>query len=211
MEGTMNTKTERQHSLDDVLTEIQALGAPPAGDGLRAWLQRYPAFKKDIINYVTAWVDVETRAALPDPAPEAVNRVVSRTMSRVQQLLDEADRSQTMSDLSAEITAAGHTLESFQRVLGIDHSILTSLAARLVRPATIPARLVREIAAALHRQLDAVRDYFRLPPQLATAHKARKRPTVRQVDFSYLVEHAALPEPDKKKWLAEQPDPVLRE
>jgi hypothetical protein len=207
----MTTKTERQHSLDDVLTEIRALGTPPAGDGLRAWLNRYPVFKKDIIAYVTAWVDIETRAETVEPAPEAVNRVVSRTMSRVQQLLDEADRQSTMHDLSTEIVRAGHSLESFQRVLGIDSSILTSLAARLVRPATIPARLVREIAEALHRQIDAVRDFFRLPPQLATAHKARKRPTAKQVDFAYLVEHAALPEPDKKKWLAEEPDPVLQE
>lgn len=207
----MTTKTERQHSLDDVLTEIRALGTPPAGDALRAWFNRYPAFKKDIIDYVTAWVDVESRAHLPDPAPEVVNRVVSRTMSRVQQLLDEADREQRIHDLSAEITAAGHSAESFQRLLGIDLSILTSLAARLVRPATIPARLVREIADALHRQIDAVRDYLRQPPQLATAHKAKKRPTARQVEFSYLVEHAQLPEDDKRKWLAEEPDPVLQD
>ncbi|MCA1373570.1 MULTISPECIES: hypothetical protein [unclassified Bradyrhizobium] len=207
----MITKTELQHSLDDVLTEIRALGTPPSGDALRAWLNLYPAFKRDIIAYVTAWVDVETRAETAEPAPEEINRVVSRTMSRVQQLLDEADRQRSIHDLSAEIATAGHSLESFQRLLCIDSSILTSLAARLVRPATIPARLVREIAEALHRQRDAVRDYFRLPPLLATAHKARKRPTAKQVDFAYLIEHATLPEPDKKQWLAEQPDPVLQE
>jgi hypothetical protein len=210
-EATMTTKTERQHSLDDVLTEIRALGAPPAGDQLRAWLKRYPTFKKDIIDYVTAWVDVETRAALPDPAPEVVNRVVSRTMSRVQQLLDEADRQRSMHDLSAEITAAGHSFESFQRTLGIDASILMSLVERLVRAATIPARLVREIAQALQRDLDTVRDFFRRPPQLATANKARRQPASKQVDFAYLVEHSALPEPERVKWLAEAPDPVLQE
>lgn len=206
----MNTKTE-QYSLDDVLTEIRALGTPPAGDRLRAWLDRYPAFKKDIIAYVTAWVDVDTREEAPEPDPEVVNRIVSRTMSRVQQMLDETDRQQGIHDLSAEIVAAGHSLESFQRLLGIDYSMLTSLAARLVRPATIPARLVRDIANALYRQLDAVRDYFRLPPQLATAHKAKKRPEAKQVDFAYLVAHAELPEPDKTKWLAEEPDPVLQD
>jgi hypothetical protein len=207
----MNAKSERQYSLDEVLTEIRALGTPPAGDELRTWLNRHPTFKRDIIDYVTAWVDVESRAELPDPPPEVVNRVVSRTMSRVQQLIDEADRQQAIQDLSAEIASAGHSLDSFQRALGIDYSILTSLVARLVRPATIPARLVREIAEALHRQIDAVRDYFRLPPLLAAAHKARKRPAARQVDFSYLIEHAELPEPDKQRWLAEAPDPVLQE
>ncbi|WP_028133521.1 hypothetical protein [Bradyrhizobium japonicum] len=205
------TKIEPKPDLDDVLTELGTLGKPPTGDGLRIWLDRYPTFRSEIIRYVTAWIDVETRSDSPEPAPEAVNRVVSRTMSRVQQLLDEADRQQTIHDLSAEITRAGHSLESFQRTLGIDQSILASLAARLVRPATIPARLVREIAAALHRQLDGVREFFRLPPQMATAHKARKRPTAKQVDFAYLVEHAELPEPEKKQWLSEEPDPVLQE
>jgi hypothetical protein len=207
----MTAKTERKHSLDDALTEITALGAPPAGDQLREWMRRYPEFKKDIIDYVTAWVDMEARPAVPAPTPEAINRVVNRTMSRVQQLLDETGRPQAIHDLSAEIAAAGHTPESFQRTLGIDHSILTSLAERLVRRATIPLRLVREIAETLHRSLDAVRDYFRLPPQLAAAHKARKQPKATQVDFSYLVTHAQLPEPDKAKWLAEAPDPDLQE
>jgi hypothetical protein len=207
----MTIKTEQQHSLDDVLTAIRALGTPPADDRLREWMHRYPAFRKDIVEYVTAWIDIETRAASPDPAPEVVDRVVSRTMSRVVQLLDEADHPRAMHDLSAEIIAAGYSIDSFQRVLCIDNSILTSLIARLVRPATIPARLVRDIAEALRRQADAVRDYFRLPPRLAAAHKARKQPTARQVDFAYLVERAALPEVEKKKWLAEKPDPVLQE
>lgn len=88
----MTAKTEPKHSLDDVLTAITALGAPPAGEQLREWLRRYPEFKKAIIDYVTAWVDMETRPAAKAATPEAVNRVVNRTMSRVQQILDEADR-----------------------------------------------------------------------------------------------------------------------
>ncbi len=207
----MTTKSERQHSLDDVLAAIRELGDPPAGDQLRDWLSRYPAFKREIIDYVTAWVDMETRPPSPEPSSEVVNRIVSRTMSRVQQLLDEADRPQTIHDLSAEIVAAGHSLESFQRTLGIDDSIMLSLAERLVCPRTIPARIVRDTAEALYRTLDAVRDYFRQAPQLATANKARTQPTARQVDFAYLVKHSALPEPERTKWLAEAPDPVLQE
>lgn len=207
----MTTKTERQHSVDDVLTAIRALGTPPAGDALRAWFTRYPAYKKDIIDYVTAWVDVESRAHLPDPAPEVVNRVVSRTMSRVQHLLDEADRAQKIHDLSAEITAAGHTTESFQRMLGVDDSIMMSLAARLVRPSTIPACIVLDAAEGLRRTLDAVRDFFRLPPQLATANKSRRQPVRKQVDFAELIAHSDLPEADRAKWLAEAPDPALQE
>jgi hypothetical protein len=81
----------------------------------------------------------------------------------------------------------------------------------MIRPATIPLRLVRETSQTLHRALDAVRNYVRLPPQLAAAHKARKRPEAKQVDFAYLVTHADLAEPVKAKWLAEAPDPDLQE
>lgn len=74
------TKIEPKPDLDDVLTELGTLGKPPTGDGLRIWLDRYPTFRSEIIRYVTAWIDVETRSDSPEPAPEAVNRVVSRTM-----------------------------------------------------------------------------------------------------------------------------------
>jgi hypothetical protein len=207
----MTAKNERQHSLDDVLAAIRDLGDVPVGDQLRDWLTRYPAFSREIVDYVTARIDEETRAPSAEASSDMVNRVVSRTMSRVVQLLDADARPQTIQDLSAEIVAAGHSLESFQRTLGIDDSIMLSLAERLVRPHTIPARIVRDTAEGLYRSLDAVRQYFLQGPQLATANKARTKPTARQVDFSYLVEHSTLPEPERVKWLAEVPDPVLQE
>lgn len=207
----MTMKVERQHGLDDVLTQIRELGAPPAGEQLREWLRQYPTYKQDIIDYVTAWVDTEACAEAPAPSPEAVNRVVNRTMSRVQQLLHEADRPQTIHDLLAAVAAAGHTPESFQRTTGIDDTIFASLAERLVRPATIPALIVRDFAQNLHRTLDTLRDYFRLPPRLATANKAKSQPNAAQVDFAYLVSQSELPEPERRKWLAEAPDPVLQE
>jgi len=98
-----------------------------------------------------------------------------------------------------------------QRAVGIDLSILTCVAERKVRPASMPLRLVADMAAALRRNIDHVRDYVRLPPEMATAHKARKQPQLAQVDFAFLVEHADLPQSDKVRWIAEAPDPALQD
>jgi hypothetical protein len=207
----MIARSNSKVSLDDVLAKLAALPAPPDAQQLRGWMSEYPEYRASIITFVTDWIEMEAAKVPHEVTTEETNRVVNRTMSRVQQILDEADRPQTIQDLSADIAAAGHTPESFQRTLGIDHSILACLAEHMVRPATIPMRIVRGTSETLHRGLDAVRDYFRQPLQLAAAHKARKRPESKQVDFAYLVAHADLPESEKAKWLAEPPDPLLQE
>lgn len=207
----MIARTEQKETLDDVLAEISAMPVPPDDQQLRGWLNRYPEFKASIIDFVTDWVDMEASRAPHDVTPEDVNLVVNRTMSRVQQALDEADRPPAIHDLAAEITSAGYDLGSYQRTLGIDHSMLTCLAERMVKPATIPLRLVQDIAYTLQRSNELVRAYFRKPPQLSAAYKARRQPERKQVEFSYIVEHADLTPPDKAKWLAERPDPALRD
>jgi hypothetical protein len=207
----MIASSDRRASLDDVLARLAALPAPPDAQQLRGWMSQYPEYKASIITFVTDWIEMEAAKVRHEVTADDVNLVVNRTMSRVQQILDEADRPQAIQDLSADIAAAGHTPESFQRTLGIDDSILACLAEHMVRPATIPLRIVRDTSETLHRGLDAVRDYFRQPLQLAAAYKARKRPEAKQVDFAYLVAHADLPESEKAKWLAEPPDPLLQE
>jgi hypothetical protein len=207
----MIAKTERGRTLEDVLAKIAALSSPPDAQQLRGWLNRYPEFKAGIIEFVTDWVDMDASRVPHEVSTEDVNLVVNRTMSRVQQLLDEAQKPADIQDLAADISAAGHDLESFQRKLGIDHSMLTCLIERMVRPPTIPLRLVRDIAEGLRRSIERVRAYFRLPPRLAAAYKARSQPTPKQVDFAYIVQHADLPDSEKAKWLAEAPDPALRD
>jgi len=197
-------------SLDDVLAEIAALPAPPDGEQLRAWISSYPQFKAEIVDFATAWIEMEANPSAYEEKREDVDVVVNRTMSRVQQILDEAKRSPSLKDLLADIKAAGHDLESFQRAVGIDRSMLTCLAERMIRPATIPLRLVTAMAEALGRTAEVVRDYLRLPPQPAAAFKARKRPEPKQDDFAVIVKSAELPEPQKARWLTEPLDPSLR-
>jgi hypothetical protein len=207
----MIASSGRRASLDDVLARLAALPAPPDARQLRGWMSQYPEHKASIVTFVTDWIEMEAAKVSHEVTTDDINLVVNRTMSRVQQLLDEGKRPAAIENLATDIVAAGHDLDSFQRAVGIDRSMLTALIERMVRPATVPLRLVTTMADALRRSIEHVRAYLRLPPQPSAAYKARKRPEPRQVDFSFLVDYAELSDSDKASWRAEAPDPALQD
>ncbi len=197
--------------IEAVLDEFAALPGPPDAATLREWTLKYPQFAREIVAMATDWVAMDAMQAERAPSAEDVDLVVNRTMSRVQTLLDAADRAAPLTDLTSAIEAAGYDFSAFESRIGIDRSILDSLIARLAKPKTLPSLLIRSIADVLHRTLAEVRDYFRLPAQLAGAHKSRKRPTAAQVDFKMLVGSSSLPLSEKDRWMNEPPDPELQD
>ena len=197
--------------LDEVLNEIATAPTPPDAKTVRAWTAKYPAFANAIVDFVTDWIEMDLVPTDLPPSEEAVDAAVSRTMSRVQILLDEANRAAPLTDLAHDIRSAGHDFTSFERTVGIDRSILDCLISRLVSPATIPGRLIQSVAAALNRSEDHIRDYLRRPLQMSAAFKARRRPAPRQADFGDIVRSSQLTDADKASWLAEPPDPAMRE
>lgn len=207
----MTNQSAHHLSLDEVLDEIATAPTPPDAKTVRAWTARYPAFANAIVDFVTDWIEMDLVPTNPAPSEEAIDAAVSRTMSRIQLLLDAADRAAPLTDLTHDIRSAGHDFASFERSVGIDRSILDCLISRLVKPATIPGRLIQSIAAVLNRSVDHIRDYLRLPLQTSAAFKARHRPVPRQADFGDIVRGSQLTDADKSRWLAEPPDPSMRE
>ena len=207
----MTASQNQSLSLDDVLAEISTSAAPPDARQFHGWVKRFPQFRSEIVDFVTDWIEIEAAKHSHEATKEDVDLVVNRTMSRIQQLLDEVEKTKSMTDLSADIKATGHDFNSFQRTVGIDRSILTCLMERMICPVTIPLRMVTTMAQTLNRDAGLVRDYLRLPPQQAAAYKARKQPTLNQVDFAVVVRDADIPEVEKERWLAEPPDPAFRE
>lgn len=206
----MPLSLNRNPPLGDVLEEMAAAAAPPDARQLRVWVERYPHFKAEIVDFAAAWIAMETIPA-PEAAPDEVDFVVSSALSRVRELRGGSANPAPIRNLAAEIQAAGGGFDAFQRAVGIDRSLVTCLEKRLVRPATIPARMVAAVAQALHRDAAAVRDYLRLPPHSAAAYKASRQPELKQVDFADVVGHADIPEAEKARWLAAPPDPAFRE
>ena len=196
-------------TLDEILNAIASLPAPPSQAEFRKLLVRFPEHKSEIIDFVTAWIELECTRDAHEATDVDVDRVVNRTMSRVMQVLHERAGSKPISNLSGSIRVAGHDLKSFERTVGIDRSILTLLESRLIRPATIPALLVDRIASALGRTADSVRAYLVLPPQTATAYMSTHTPRVTQEEFAEAVRNSRLSNTDQTRWLAESPDPLL--
>ena len=101
----MTAKEIHNVTLEEVLNEIATAASPPDAQALRIWTARYPQFAHEIVHFATDWIEFES-ADGDNPLTcedEEVDRVVNRTMSRVQQLLDAADRPSTMTDLAAAI------------------------------------------------------------------------------------------------------------
>jgi hypothetical protein len=205
----MNAKSDNKPDLEAVLDEFASLSGPPDAATLNAFIADHPQFERELIEFATDWVATDAARHRQPVTAALVDSIVNRTMSRVQSMMDEADRSPEIVDLAADIKAAGHDLESFQRAVGIDRTILDGLIDRLVIPATLPARLVTMAAAALKRSADQFREYVLIPPRLAAANKSRGRPSATQAEFQIFVRDSGLPEEDRTRWLAEPPDPKL--
>lgn len=205
----MSVNQDRKLSLDEVLAELSAAPTPPDECILRAWITKHPHFRSEIIDFATSWVEMDAARSGQEVTPEDVNLVVNRTMSRVQALLD-AEQPNSIMDIVADIHAAGHDVSSIQGVLGIDRSMLDCLIQRLIKPSTIPERLVKGLAETLKTPVQVVKNYLQSPPQLLAANKARRRPEAKQVDFSMVVEHSNLSDAKKAEWLAEKPTSHLR-
>ncbi len=193
-------------TLDDVLQQLIASGAAPTAEHVREWIKRYPQFSREIIAVATTWIEVDN-APPGDPIEASdIDRVVNRTMSRIQSLLFEeevAAKTAEIRDFVAVIKAAGHDLDSFERAIDVDRSILTCLIERLIQPTTIPGRLITRMAEILRLSIDAVQNYLAGPPKSQAAHRAKQKPVIQQVSFAEAVRGSTLPEQDKMRWLAE--------
>lgn len=90
-------------TLDEVLDELAALSQAPDARELRVWIARFPRFQKEIIEFVTDWVALES-SGVSTPAQTEVDRLVTATMARVQSHLD-AEELAWKSDSEVSTTA----------------------------------------------------------------------------------------------------------
>jgi hypothetical protein len=93
-------------TLDDVLNEVAALPQAPDAHELRAWITRFPQFAKEIIQFVTDWVAMGQSQCRELPTEADVDRVVSRIMSRVEELLDAEESASRTLDLASSSQVA---------------------------------------------------------------------------------------------------------
>ena len=191
---------DRTPTIDEVLNEIAALPTPPARNEFRSLIERYPKFKREITDFVTSWIEMEWTLPRHEMSEVEAARIVNVTMSQIQAVQREELRSW---EFQESIARSGLRLEDLEARVGIDRTILTSLQDRLIRPETIPDRLVEHLARVLRTSTATVLHYLSRPPLAARAYCATNPPKIEQIEFCRAVRDSELSSEMKRFWIAE--------
>jgi len=200
-------------TLDDVLNEFVAEYEKPTAEALESWAARYPQFRNELIDFAVSWTEQLVLPPAPELSAEEEKLLVDRAMSHVQNVVykrDEASAAQTearsISSLTGEAKRAGMNAQEFAKACGLDLVLVTKLNNRQIRPLSIPARLVGQIARLVGASVDGVSAYLAGPPQPLAGRSflARGKPqSAEQHSFADAVRASSLSEAEKARWLDE--------
>ena len=201
-------------TLDDALnTFVQENDRPTAGN-LQEWVERYPQFRKDLIDFAAAWAEQLVLPAAEEIGAESEKLLVDRAMSHVHNLAYSRDvetlRETTTDDpvrsLTGDAERAGTKPAELARACRLDLGLLSKLNSRQIQPWTIPAELIRMLAEQMNKSVPAVMIFFAGSPRAAVgmAFLSREKPTASpQQSFTEAVQQSSLSDEDKARWLSE--------
>jgi len=74
-------RNEKTATLDDVLNELVAEYERPTSEALDTWAERYPQFRRELIDFVAAWAEQMVLPEAPELTADEEERIVDRVMS----------------------------------------------------------------------------------------------------------------------------------
>jgi len=165
--------TEIVRNLEEVLDDIVASGESPERAGTHRWVDEYPEYAAQIMEFLASWT-IMRAASAPHPAvrPSEATQTL-RGMSIVQNLMHEHVRSldadaSPLRALAKRAQALGMDSRALAGALDLGEVVLRKLDRRLIRFATIPRLITVRLAEVLQTTEAAVVTYFQLPPTLST-------------------------------------------
>jgi hypothetical protein len=203
-------QNEKGPTLDDVLNEFVAEYERPTSEGLEMWVARYPQFRRELIDFVAAWVEEMTLPESPELTVEQEERIVDRAMSHALNVSFNRDGpsrqpgEKTITSLTGEAKNAGMSVADFAKGCGLDLILITKLNNRQILPETIPSRLISHIARLVGRTVEGVREYLGDPPQLLSGQSflSKRKPTrFERQSFADAVRASSLSKAEKARWL----------
>ena len=201
-------------TLDDALnTFVQENDRPTAGN-LQEWVDRYPQFRKDLIDFAAAWAEQLVLPAAEGIGAETEKLLVDRAMSHVHNVAYNRDVErlrQTATDdsvrsLTGDAQRVGTRPAELAKACGLDLGLLSKLNNRQIHPWTIPAELIGMLAEHLNKTVAALKIFFAGPPRAAVgkAYLSRGKPTASpQQSFAEAVQQSSLSDEEKARWLSE--------
>ena len=201
-------------TLDDALnTFVQENDRPTAGN-LQEWVERYPQFRKDLIDFAAAWAEQLVLPAAEEIGAETEKLLVDRAMSHVHNVaysrnvekLRQTTSDDPVDSLTKDAQRAGTKPAELARACRLDLGLLSKLNNRQIQPWTIPAELIGILAERLNKTVAALKIFFAGPPRAAVgmAFLSRDKPTASpQQSFTEAVQQSSLSDEDKARWLCE--------
>jgi hypothetical protein len=192
--------------LENVLELFVASADRPGRDDLLAFIERYPHYRRELIDFASLWAEQD----LIPPAPEldqlAAEQLGNRMASFVENQLYALKAKAEPQDLPAsQPTAmaaslrnlteqAGRSLHDVARAACLDLVLTRKLNARQIRPETIPRTLSQRIADFLAVPLEQILVVWTGPPHLGRASfRSNTKPAVAaQEDFADAVAASSL-------------------
>ncbi|MGI8588073.1 MAG: hypothetical protein ACR2M0_10360 [Chloroflexia bacterium] len=176
--------------------QIEFLGAMERGEHPDGWLRRYPQYAASLIDLAQAYA-VEAAAPPPDAAEiAAVAAIARRTLA--------ASSLAAPLGLGERAARAGTSLRELAARVGLSSDVIFKIDRRIVRPETVPAALLRELASALGCTAIALRAGLLGGPATAGAmYHAAQPPKPRQQSFAEAIAASADLSPEARaRWLA---------
>ena len=202
-------------TLDDVLTAFVAENEEPTAANLQTWVERYPQYRRELVDFAAAWAEQLLLPPAPEMEPETEKVLIDRAMSYVHTVAYERDtQTQSLAEsgkavhsLTEEARRAGLKPQDLANALGLDLSLVSKLNNRQITE--VPALLVSLFGQLLQKPTAAIEAYFDQPPQAAvdTAFLAHGKPaSLAQQNFADAVRASSLSVEEKARWLGETPN-----
>jgi hypothetical protein len=154
--------------------EIVMAFATAKNANLTEWVLRHPSAASEMAQVATQnWAG---------EAPTSAGDI-----ARVQSIgLDVLKTRMPLINLKTEAEKKGFTSESLAAALKLPRTVITKLQRRLIRPETLPQRLIEQIAEKLDRSTSDIASYFKMPPQLIAngAFRHDEAPVIEQETFA---------------------------
>jgi hypothetical protein len=133
-------------ALEAVFDELLISGQEPTAETLEKWLEHYPQYRQDIVEFVSEW---RLQDRLPPEGTEFEDSVVANEVLKGLhgELVRRADMQQPFCGIFTEAQRLGLRLEQEASDLGVNVQLLDLLDRKHVRVDTMPERFLVALAA----------------------------------------------------------------
>jgi len=191
-------RRERQYAIDRITARYAAEYRAGQSPRLDEYLQRYPEFAAELIDFVLYFHSI----AVDLPAPDAVPTVELSPAARAAQARLRTRFAPAIEGLVKQGRAAGYTPSQLAAAVGLSLDVLAKLEGHVIEATTIPRALIQRLASALQTAPDAIVAYLsgHAPAQAGAFFYADKPPDQRQQTFLEAIRASGLPPERKREW-----------